>query len=94
MKTMSPQVMRIKDIKILSDALGPVEMARLLMQFDKGQGDYTKERHELLDKYTIDEISAELRKKQDIRNDKLALLVLSCYHRYHISLLRIITRAP
>nr|MDO8114244.1 hypothetical protein [Candidatus Sigynarchaeota archaeon] len=70
MTTLSPQELRMKGIKILSDALGPVEMARFLMQFDKGQGDYTKERHEWLDKYSIDEISEELRKKPDDQSDK------------------------
>jgi hypothetical protein len=65
MTTLSPQELRNKGIKALSDALGPVDMARFLMQFDKGEGDYTKERHKWLDKYSIDEIVGELGKNQE-----------------------------
>ena len=72
MTILSPQELRNKGIKILSDALGPVDMARFLMQFDNGLGDYTKERHEWLDKYSIDEISEELRKKQENQSEESA----------------------
>jgi uncharacterized protein YciU (UPF0263 family) len=65
-----PRELRNKGIKVLSDALGPADMARFLMQFDKGQGDYTKERHEWLDKVSIDEISEELRKKRESQGDE------------------------
>ena len=64
MTALSPQELKNKGIKPFSDALGPVDMARFLMQFDKEQGDYTKERHKWLKHYTMDDIAAALRAKR------------------------------
>ena len=44
----TPNEIRQAGIKALSDALGPVGMAMFLQQFDRGKGDYTKERKEIL----------------------------------------------
>ncbi len=65
MTTLSPQELRSKGIKILTEGLGPVDAARFLMQFDTGHGDYTKERHAWLDKYSIDDISKELQEHKE-----------------------------
>ena len=37
-------------IEALVEKLGPVGMAEFIRQFDSGYGDYTKERHDWLDK--------------------------------------------
>ena len=64
MTTLSPQELRSKGIKILTDELGAVDAARFLMQYDKGQGDYTRDRNEWLDDLTIDDIVKELNKNE------------------------------
>ena len=50
--------------KALLEALGPVNAIRFLWQFDKGRGDYTKERHAWLKDLTIEDIIREARKLQ------------------------------
>lgn len=40
----------------LTDALGFDGMIRFLRQFELGYGDYTKERHQWLDKFTVEDI--------------------------------------
>lgn len=54
--------------KALLEALGPVNAIRFLWQFDKGRGDYTKERHDWLKDLTIDDIMKDIeqRRRQDI----------------------------
>jgi hypothetical protein len=37
--------------------LGPVGMARFLQQFSAGSGDYSEERHALLDHLTVDDVA-------------------------------------
>jgi hypothetical protein len=51
-------------LEILNRELGPVGMVRFLQQFEMGQGDYTKERHQWLDKFTVDEIANQIQKKR------------------------------
>lgn len=50
-------------IDALVKKLGPDGMIRFIQQFDSGRGDYTKDRHALLDIYTIDDIVSEIKKK-------------------------------
>lgn len=50
-------------IDALVKKLGPDGMIRFIQQFDSGRGDYTKDRHDLLDSYTIDDIVSEIKKK-------------------------------
>jgi hypothetical protein len=47
-------------IDALAKELGPDGMIRFIQQFDSGRGDYTKDRHALLDGYTIDDIVSEI----------------------------------
>ncbi len=51
-------------IKALTEALGPVGMARFIRQFDQGEGDYTKDRAAWLDGITMDEIMRELAERR------------------------------
>ena len=49
-------------IDALTKELGPVGMVYFLRQFDKGEGDYTKERGQLLANITIDDIEKNIGK--------------------------------
>jgi len=42
----SPADVRVAGTKVLVDALGPVGYARFIQQFERGNGDYTKEKYE------------------------------------------------
>ncbi|MBK7385521.1 MAG: hypothetical protein IPI63_01845 [Methanothrix sp.] len=50
-------------IDALSEALGPVDMARFLQSFDLGSGDYTKERARWLDQ-SLEEIVGEIKRRR------------------------------
>ena len=61
---MTPVELQRKGWKALVDALGYVDAIRFIRQFDSGSGDYTKERHQWLDKLTMDEIIADIKQHQ------------------------------
>ncbi len=52
----SPVEVRTAGIAALTEALGPIGMALFLKQFELGSGDYTKEREELLESLSIEDI--------------------------------------
>ncbi len=60
-EAMSPVELRRAGIKALSDALGPTGMAEFLRMFERGYGDYTKDRKEILAKKSVDEIYQEIK---------------------------------
>ena len=43
-------------MEALLKALGPVDAVRFIQQYDKGYGDYTKERENLYKDVTVDQI--------------------------------------
>ena len=47
---------RREGFEALRDRLGRTEMIRFLQQFETGRGDYSKERHEWVDKITLEDI--------------------------------------
>lgn len=53
------------DLLALLRELGPVNLARFLQQFGTGYGNYTQERHDWLDQYTVEEIAQEIQKGHD-----------------------------
>lgn len=53
-----------KAFKTLVDNLGYVEAVRFFKQFEAGEGDYTKERHQWLDEISLDEIWADIQRRQ------------------------------
>jgi hypothetical protein len=53
-------------IEALSEKLGPVGMVEFMRQFDSGYGDYTKDRHNWLDRLTIEDISNEIKKMKGV----------------------------
>ena len=50
--------------KALITALGPVGTIRFLQQFDSGNGDYSKDRHDWIGEYNIDQIYDEIIKNR------------------------------
>lgn len=55
---------RQRGLEILSRELGPVGLVRFLQQFEMGKGNYTEERHQWLDEFTVDEIANQIKKKR------------------------------
>jgi hypothetical protein len=54
--SMSMYQIRLEGWKALTERLGPAGAMRFMMQYDPGQGDYSRERHEIFDLLTVDEI--------------------------------------
>jgi hypothetical protein len=54
-------IIRRRGIEALREALGPVGMVRFLQQYELGSGDYTKERHELLEGLSVRDVAREIR---------------------------------
>ncbi len=52
-KTMTLEQIRLAGLEALARELGPVGMVRFLQQFETGQGDYSKERHDRLDELDV-----------------------------------------
>lgn len=63
-QTMTPQQIRVAGMAALSRELGLVGMIRFMQQFELGQGDYSKDRHQWLDKFTVDDIAKLAREKK------------------------------
>ena len=61
--TRSPEEIRQLGMTALTHSLGPVDTIRFLQQFDRGQGDYTKERNAILGNPALDEVLRELKSK-------------------------------
>lgn len=61
---MTPQQIRVAGLAALSRELGLVGMIRFMQQFEMGYGDYSRDRHEWLDKYTVDDIAKMVREKK------------------------------
>lgn len=52
-------------IEALVEKLGPVGMVEFIRQFDSGYGDYTKERHDWLDRIDMEAIVKQAETKKD-----------------------------
>ena len=64
-KTMTLEQVRIAGYQALTRELGPVNLVRFLQQFETGYGDYTQQRHQWLDRYTIEEVTQEIQDRGD-----------------------------
>lgn len=60
--TKDPNIIRRVGIESLAKGLGPVGMVYFLRQYDMGEGNYTKERKELLKDTTMEKVKRELEK--------------------------------
>jgi hypothetical protein len=63
-QTMTPQQIRTAGIAALSRELGVVGMIRFMQQFEMGQGDYSKDRHQWLDQYSVADIAKLVQEKK------------------------------
>ena len=61
---MTPIELHRKGFQALVNSLGIVDAIRFIHQYDSGSGDYTKERHQWLDKLTMEEILADIETRQ------------------------------
>ena len=61
---MTPQQIRVAGLAALSRELGLVGMIRFMQQFEIGQGDYSTDRHQWLDRYTVDDIVQMVQEKK------------------------------
>lgn len=57
-------LIRQTGIEVLNRELGPVAMIRFLQQYEKGYGDYSKERHEWIDKISVSDIVEQIKNKR------------------------------
>ena len=67
---MTPQQIRTAGLAALSRELGLVGMIRFMQQFEMGQGDYSKDRHQWLDQYSVDDIAKMVREKKAAQKKK------------------------
>lgn len=58
----NPGLVRKMGIEALTKELGPVGMAYFIRQFDRGEGDYTKDRQAVLAEMTLEEVERQLEK--------------------------------
>lgn len=61
--TMTIEQIHQAGIQALTEKLGVIGMIRFLQQFENGQGDYTKERHQWLDEQSLEDIIHEANTK-------------------------------
>jgi hypothetical protein len=61
----NPSAIRKLGIAALTRELGAVGMAYFIRQFDRGEGDYTKERDALLADMTMDDIECDLKEMNE-----------------------------
>jgi len=54
--TLVMEDVKMRGMKALTRELGAAGMAQFMQQFAKGYGDYSKDRHRILDKFTVDDI--------------------------------------
>ncbi len=63
-RTMTPEQIRLAGLKALARELGPVGMVRFLQQFETGQGDYSKERHDRLGESNVLTLADRIHQKR------------------------------
>ena len=69
-QTMSLEQIRIAGMEALARELGIVGMVRFLQQFETGHGDYSKDRHEWLDQYSMADIAKLVQEKKAARKQR------------------------
>jgi hypothetical protein len=51
--------------KALVDSLGVADTIRFIQYFSPGKGDYTKDRHQWLDKLSLEDVIAEMKQRRE-----------------------------
>ena len=69
-QAMTPQQIREAGLEVLSRELGVAGMIRFMQQFEMGKGDYSKDRHQWLDQYSVDDIAQMVREKKTTYKQK------------------------
>jgi hypothetical protein len=69
-QAMTPQQIREAGLEVLSRELGVAGMIRFMQQFEMGKGDYSKDRHQWLDQYSVDDIAHMVREKKTTYRQK------------------------
>jgi len=69
-QTMTPQQIREEGMKALARELGVAGMIRFMQQFEMGKGDYSKDRHQWLDQYSVDDIAQMVSEKKTTYRQK------------------------
>ena len=60
---LTSEEVRRRGIEVLAKNRGPVDTIRFLHQFSLGTGDYSRNRHEWLDKLTVSEIAKVVKRQ-------------------------------
>jgi len=58
---------KVRGMKALTRELGAAGMVQFMQQFGKGHGDYSKDRHRVLDKFTVNDIFDAIEQKKALR---------------------------
>jgi hypothetical protein len=66
-QTLVMEDVKIRGMKALARELGAAGMAQFMQQFGKGYGDYSKDRHRILDRFTVDDIFDAIARKKGSR---------------------------
>ena len=67
---LTPHEIRIIGFEVLLRELGPANAIRFMQQFEMGHGDYSKDRHQWLDQYSVDDIAKMIRGKKAAQKKK------------------------
>jgi hypothetical protein len=66
--TLNPAELRTAGCQALAEALGPLGMARFLRQFEKGNGDYTRDRKGWLRDPSVQSAAQRIRSRKKSRS--------------------------
>ncbi len=71
-RTMTMEQIRKNGLEALARELGPVGMVRFIQQFEKGSGNYTKDRHRWLGTDSVHALAdkAKTRRKEKLNSGK------------------------
>lgn len=61
-ETKTPEEVRRAGLEALEKSLGPAGMVRFIQLFEKGKGNYTRDRGKWLDKATMNDVIADVKK--------------------------------
>jgi len=61
------EVIRHKALKAVKEAVGPVGLIKFIQMYSKGEGDYTEERAEKIDKLTREDFHAFLKERGEMQ---------------------------
>lgn len=67
--SMSAYEIRREGWKALTERLGPAGAMRFMMQYDPGDGDYTKERHAIFADLDLEDLLASVRRQSSRSGD-------------------------